>query len=119
MLSRMAKHSPEIDHLFMALSDPTRRAVVARLARGQASVGELAAGHEMALPTFMAHLAKLERAGLIRTEKAGRVRRCALVPGAFAPAASWLDEQRQLWEARLDRFDDYVMRQVEETRDEP
>jgi DNA-binding transcriptional ArsR family regulator len=115
----MAKHSPELDHLFMALSDPTRRAVVAQLARGPATVGELAAGHEMALPTFMAHLAKLERAGLIRTEKTGRVRQCALVPGAFAPVTGWLEEQRRLWEARLDRFDDYVMRLVEETRDEP
>jgi DNA-binding transcriptional ArsR family regulator len=72
----------------------------------------------MALPTFMAHLGKLERAGLIRTEKVGRVRRCSLVPGAFAPAASWLEEQRQLWETRLDRFDDYVMQLVEETRDD-
>jgi DNA-binding transcriptional ArsR family regulator len=115
----MAKHSPELDYLFMALSDPTRRAVVARLTRGEATVGELAAGHEMALPTFMAHLAKLERAGLIRTEKAGRVRRCFLVPGAFAPAVSWLEEQRRLWEARLDRFDDYVTRLAEETRDGP
>ena len=115
----MAKHSPELDHLFMALSDPTRRAVLARLARGEATVGELAAGHEMALPTFMAHLGKLERAGLIRTEKAGRVRRVALVPGAFAPATSWLEEQRRLWEARLDRFDDYVMQLVKETRDDP
>ena len=115
----MAKHSPELDHLFMALSDPTRRTVLARLARGAASVGELAAGHDMALPTFMAHLAKLERAGLIRTEKAGRVRRCELVPGAFAPAESWLDEQRRLWEARLDRLDDYVMRLVKETHDDP
>jgi DNA-binding transcriptional ArsR family regulator len=115
----MAKHSPELDHLFMALSDPTRRAVVARLGRGEATVGELAAGHEMALPTFMAHLAKLERAGLIRTRKAGRVRQVALVPGAFAPATGWLEEQRRLWEARLDRFDDYVLQLVEETRDDP
>jgi DNA-binding transcriptional ArsR family regulator len=115
----MAKHSPELDHLFMALSDPTRRAVLARLARGEATVGELASAHDMALPTFMAHLAKLERAGLIRTEKTGRVRRCALVPGAFAPATGWLEEQRRLWEARLDRFDAYVMRLVEETRDDP
>jgi DNA-binding transcriptional ArsR family regulator len=73
----------------------------------------------MALPTFMAHLGKLERAGLIRSEKAGRVRRVALVPGAFAPATSWLAEQRRLWEARLDRFDDYVMQLVKETRDDP
>jgi DNA-binding transcriptional ArsR family regulator len=115
----MAKHSTDLDHLFMALSDPTRRAVVARLGRGAATVGELAAAHEMALPTFMAHLGKLERAGLIRTEKRGRVRRCALVPGAFAPATGWLEEQRLLWEARLDRFDDYVMQLAKETRDGP
>jgi DNA-binding transcriptional ArsR family regulator len=115
----MAKHARDLDLLFLALSDPTRRTVVARLSRGEATVGELASAHEMALPTFMAHLAKLERAGLIRTEKVGRVRRCALVSGAFAPATGWLEEQRRLWEARLDRFDDYVMRRVEETRDDP
>ncbi len=115
----MAKHSSDLDHLFMALSDPTRRAVVARLARGAATVGELASGHGMALPTFMAHLGKLERAGLIRTEKVGRVRRCALVPGAFAPAAGWLSGQRLLWEGRLDRFDAYVMGLAEETPDGP
>ena len=115
----MADHSPDLDLLFQALADPTRRAVVARLGRGAATVGELAAGHAMALPTFMAHLARLERAGLIRTEKVGRVRRCALVPGAFAPAAGWLEEQRMLWEDRLDRFDAYVMRLQEATRDDP
>ena len=114
----MAKHSPDLDYLFMALSDPTRRAVIARLARGAATVGELASAHEMALPTFIAHLGKLERAGLIRTEKVGRVRRCMLVPDAFAPATDWLAEQRCLWEARLDRFDDYVMRLAKEARDE-
>jgi DNA-binding transcriptional ArsR family regulator len=115
----MAKHSPDLDLLFMALSDPTRRAVVARLARGPAGVSELAAPHDMALPTFMAHLDKLERAGLIRTEKTGRVRRCALVPGAFAPAEGWLDAQRRLWETRLDQFDDYVMRLAEEDSHDP
>ena len=115
----MTKHSPDLDHLFMALSDPTRRAVLARLARGEATVGELASAHEMALPTFMAHLAKLERAGLIRTEKAGRVRRCMLVPGAFAPARGWLEDQRRLWETRLNQFDDYVTQLAEDNGDDP
>lgn len=63
----------------------------------------------MALPSFMAHLTKLENAGLISTRKSGRTRICALVPGAFQPVRSWLEDQRQLWEGRLDRFDDYIL----------
>jgi len=115
----MAKHDPDLNALFLALGDPTRRAVVARLARGAATVGELAQGHNMALPTFMAHLGKLEKAGLIRSEKVGRVRRCELDPAALAPARSWLDEQRALWEARLDQFDAHVAQLMENDRNGP
>ena len=105
----MAKHDPALDRLFLALGDSTRRDVLLRLARGPASVSELAASHDMALPTFLAHLAKLERAGLIATEKEGRVRRCMLAPSALDPVRSWIDEQRSLWTDRLDRLDAYVM----------
>lgn len=119
ILSHMTKHYPDLDALFLALGDPTRRAVLARLARGAATVSELAQGHRMALPTFMAHLGKLERAGLIRTEKVGRVRRCALDPAALVPARSWLDEQRALWEARLDQFDAHVAQLMEDDRNGP
>lgn len=105
----MAKQDPTLDRLFAALGDPTRRAILARLARGPASVSELAAPHGMALPSFLGHLRKLEAAGLVVTAKQGRVRQCRLDPGAFAPATGWLAEQRAAWEGRLDRFDDYVM----------
>jgi len=104
----MAKHDAQLDLLFTALGDPTRRAILTRLARGPASVSELAAPHAMALPSFLKHLAKLEEAGLITSEKSGRVRSCALSPDAFAPARDWLSEQRALWETRLDQLDAYV-----------
>ncbi|MCT8161827.1 ArsR/SmtB family transcription factor [Pseudoruegeria sp. SHC-113] len=104
----MAKYDPSLDACFTALGDPTRRGILERLARGPATVSELAAPHDMALPSFMGHLRKLEAAGLIATQKEGRSRICRLSPEAFAPVHSWLSEQRALWEGRLDRFDAYV-----------
>ena len=104
----MAKHDPALDSVFTALGDPTRRAILSRLAAGPATVSELAAPFDMALPSFMGHLKRLEAAGLVTSAKDGRVRTCALVPGAFAPAADWLEAQRQLWSARLDRYDAFV-----------
>lgn len=104
----MAQHDTQLDRLFTALGDPTRRAILARLARGPASVSELASAHAMALPSFLKHLGRLQDAGLITSEKAGRVRHCALAPDALTPARAWLDEQRALWETRLDQFDAYV-----------
>lgn len=104
----MAYHSKDLDALFHALADPTRRAILARLAQGPASVSELAAPFDMALPSFMTHLKRLEDGGLIETNKTGRVRSCALIPEAFAPVQHWLDSQRAVWEARLDRLDDYI-----------
>lgn len=106
----MAKHDARLDLLFTALGDPTRRAILTRLARGPASVSELAGPHAMALPSFLKHLGKLEEAGLITSEKSGRVRHCALAPHAFAPARDWLSAQRALWESRLDQLDVYVGR---------
>ncbi|WP_136634514.1 ArsR/SmtB family transcription factor [Pseudooceanicola onchidii] len=104
----MAKHDPSLDTVFSALGDPTRRAILERLATGPASVSDLSAPFAMAMPSFMGHLKKLEAAGLITSDKAGRVRTCALVPGAFAPARDWLSAQKDLWNARLDRFDAFV-----------
>ena len=104
----MAKHDPSLDHAFLALGDPTRRAILERLSDGPASVSDLAAPFEMAMPSLMGHLKKLEAAGMISSAKDGRVRTCALVPGAFAPARDWLSAQKDLWEARLDRFDAFV-----------
>ncbi len=110
----MAKHDPDLDLLFHALSDPTRRAILTRLARGPAPVMELAGPTGLRLPTVMRHLSVLERAGLVATAKDGRVRSCAIVPEALMPMRSWLDEQRAIWEARLDRLDDYVMKLMQE-----
>ena len=83
--------------------------MLARLARGPASVSQLAEPLQMSLPAVLQHLAALEASGLIRSEKKGRVRTCRLEPGVLGEAEQWLSEQRSEWEARHDRFDDYVM----------
>ena len=116
MVSNMAKHDPDLSLLFHALSDPTRRAILTRLAQGPAPVTELAAPTGLRLPTVMRHLSVLEQAGLIATAKDGRVRTCAMVPEALAPMRGWLEEQRLIWESRLDRLDDYVMTLMKERR---
>lgn len=94
-----------LDALFAALADPTRRAIVARLTAGEASVSALADPHDMALPSFLKHLARLEAAGLVRSRKQGRIRICTLHPEALAEATTWIDRQRACWEARLDRLE--------------
>jgi DNA-binding transcriptional ArsR family regulator len=88
----MAKNKKEIDTVFLALSDPTRRAVVEQLRLGPASVGELAEPHDMALPSFLEHLRKLETAGLITSKKVGRVRTCTLVSGALKSGAGLVSD---------------------------
>ena len=110
----MAKHDPHLDLLFHALSDPTRRMMLNRLAKGPAPVSELAGPTGLRLPTISRHLAVLEEAGLVATQKDGRVRSCAFQPKALQPMTDWLDEQRKVWEARLDRLDDYVMNLMKE-----
>lgn len=114
MVSRMAKHDSDLSLLFHALADPTRRSMLRRLAGGPAPVTELAQPTGLRLPTVMRHLGVLEDAGLIATSKDGRVRTCALVPEALTPVRTWIDDQRDIWEARLDRLDDYVMKLMEE-----
>ncbi|HPE26660.1 ArsR/SmtB family transcription factor [Albidovulum sp.] len=109
----------QLDILFQALGDPTRRAILQRLARGPATVTELAAPFDMALPSFLAHVRRLEASGLVETAKDGRTRKVTLVPGAFTPVRSWLDEQRALWEGRLDRLDDYVTRLMKDRANGP
>ena len=111
----MAKHELELSLLFHALADPTRRSILTRLAEGPAPVTELANPTGLRLPTVMRHLSVLEDAGLIATSKDGRVRTCAIVPEALAPAQTWLDEQRAIWEARLDRLDAYVTKLMKDS----
>lgn len=108
IVSCMANHSPHLDNVFSALADPTRRAIIARLSQGEASVGELAQPFDMALPSLMKHIRVLETGGLVESEKHGRVRTCRLMPGAMKGAENWLAEQRAIWEARLDRLESYV-----------
>jgi DNA-binding transcriptional ArsR family regulator len=105
----MLNESLRLDRAFQALADPTRRGMLARLSRGPASVTELAQPMPISLPAVLQHLQALEASGLVASEKKGRVRTCRIVPEAFAAAEGWMQAQRQLWEARLDRFDDYVM----------
>ena len=97
-----------LDRTFQALSNPTRRAVLARLGQRPATVSELAEPFAMALPSFMQHLRLLESAGLVESRKQGRVRIVQLRPEALQETSRWLDEQRQTWERRLDRLDDYL-----------
>lgn len=110
----MSKYDSNLDLCFSALGDPTRRLILQRLARGEASVSELAEPHDMALPSFMEHLKKLEAAGLISSKKQGRTRTCELTPNAFSPAKDWLSEQSAIWEARLDHLDDYITNLMKE-----
>jgi DNA-binding transcriptional ArsR family regulator len=98
----------QLDSLFQALADPTRRAVLERLTQGSASVGELAQPYGMALPSFLQHLAVLERAQLVRSHKQGRVRTLEFQPEAIRTAGHWLERQRLDWERRLDQLDSYL-----------
>jgi DNA-binding transcriptional ArsR family regulator len=95
----------QLDSFFGAMADPTRRAVIERLASGPASVSELHTPHKMALPTFMRHLKVLEDTGIMRSIKKGRVRTCHIEAAPLIEAQGWLAWQREIWESRLDRLD--------------
>jgi DNA-binding transcriptional ArsR family regulator len=104
----MANQYAHLSEVFYALADPTRRAIVGALGRGPASVSVLAAPFAMALPSFMKHLSVLERSGVIRSNKAGRVRTCELRPKTLSRAEQWMAEQRAIWDARTDRMSAFV-----------
>ncbi len=114
IVSNVTKHHQELSLIFQALADPTRRAILARLGGGPAPVMELSAPTGLRLPTVMRHLSVLEEAGLIITSKDGRVRTCAIVPEALEPVRTWLDEQRAVWESRLDRLEAFAMQTMKE-----
>lgn len=101
----MDNNQASLDSVFHVLADPTRRAVVARLVRGPATVGELAQPFDMALPSFLKHIGVLEASGLITSRKAGRVRTCTLRPERLTAAERWLRDQRALWEGRYENLD--------------
>src|SRR5690606_31550536 len=116
ILSLMEQYQSQLDGIFQALADPTRRAVVGRLGRGSASVGELAAPFAMALPSFMKHIHVLEESGLIRTRKTGRVRTCEVDRARLAAVDGWLNEQRAIWEGRTDRLEQFVTQDKEQKK---
>jgi DNA-binding transcriptional ArsR family regulator len=105
----MPYHSAKLDQVFQALADPTRRAVLQRLGSGAASTLELAGPFEMALPSFTQHLRMLEKFGLVKSKKSGRVRTYQLTPKRLQEAAGWILDQRKQWERRLDQLDAHVL----------
>lgn len=97
-----------LDQIFHSLSDGTRRAVIAQLTRGPASIGDLAQFHRMALPSFMKHIRVLEESEIVTSRKKGRVRLCELRPDALTAAQGWLEQEQRKWETRLDQLDAFV-----------
>src|SRR5438876_7466794 len=100
----MLNSQPQLDVVFQALSDPTRRAIVERLGRGPVSVSQLAQPFAMSLPAVLQHVGVLEASGLVRSEKVGRVRTCQNDSRALSVAGHWIQERRTSWERRLDRL---------------
>ncbi|NDV02282.1 ArsR/SmtB family transcription factor [Pseudoroseicyclus tamaricis] len=101
----MENNQTDLDSIFQALADPTRRAVVQRLGEGSATVSELAAPFQMGLPAFLKHIAVLEAAGLVTSIKVGRVRTCTLEEDKLEAAAGWFQDQREQWKARYEQLD--------------
>ena len=105
----MVKYSRDsLSLVFRALADPTRRAILARLASGERTVGELAEPFDMSLPAVSKHLNVLEEAGLLERERDGRIRRCQLDPAPMRSAADWLETYRRFWEAQLGELERYL-----------
>jgi len=104
----MPNRGVQLDSVFRALADPTRRAVLERLSSGSAPVSDLAEPYDMALPSFLQHLKVLEDCGLVRSRKAGRVRTCRLVPQPLKQAEGWMVDRRTAWQRRFDQLDGYL-----------
>ncbi len=104
----MVNHSTGLDATFAALSDATRRGILARLASGEASVSELAAPYDMSLPAVSKHLRVLESAGLVTRSKQGRVQRCRLEAATMRGAADWIEHYRRFWEAQFDSLHKFL-----------
>ena len=113
----MPNQSAQLDSVFQSLADPTRRAVLERLSSGPASVSELARPFHMALPSFSQHLDVLENCGLVKSHKTGRVRMYQMVPRPLKTAGKWLEKQRSVWDARLNRLDAYLLQLKEKRTD--
>lgn len=100
----MQAKKPDVDRIFHALGDPTRRAMVEKISEGPVSVSRLADPFKMSLAAVVQHLQVLEESGLVRTEKTGRVRTCLIEPAGFTAIQQWVDDRRSIWERRLDRL---------------
>ncbi|MDA0351087.1 MAG: metalloregulator ArsR/SmtB family transcription factor [Chloroflexi bacterium] len=112
----MPNQSAELNRVFQALTDPTRRAVIERLGGGSATTSELARPFDMALPSFTQHLGVLEDCGLVASRKEGRVRTYRLVPQPLESAEHWMAEQLRIWERRLDRLDEHLLKMKDKNR---
>ena len=108
MTNQFVERSGTLDQVFFALADPTRRTVLERLGTGPSTVSDLAQPFDMALPSFMQHLHVLEESKLVRSRKEGRVRTYELTPQPLEAMGGWLEEQRSLWNRRLDQLDHYL-----------
>lgn len=106
----MPEVTANLDLTFQALADPTRRDIVERLSRGQATVSELAEPYAMSLPAIVQHLALLEASGLVRSEKIGRVRTCRIDTATLSMAEQWFNRRRAEWDQRLDRLGEHLKR---------
>jgi DNA-binding transcriptional ArsR family regulator len=104
----MVKYNRELDATFQALADPTRRAIISSLARGEASVSQLARPYRMSLPAVMKHLMVLQRAGIVTQRKVGRSRHCRLAAASLKKAEAWISQYRNFWGAQLDSLDRYL-----------
>ena len=104
----MVKHNTQLDLTFAALADPTRRAILTRLAKGDVSVGELAKPFEISLPAVSKHLRVLQRAGLLTQDPQGRVRRCKLQAAPMREASEWIQHYRRFWTRQLDALAEFV-----------
>jgi DNA-binding transcriptional ArsR family regulator len=109
----VVNQSVDLDRIFQALADPSRRVIVERLARGPATVTELAQPLAMSLPAVMQHLQVLEACSLVASEKLGRVRTCRIEAGVLRQAEGWVHQQRTVWERRLDRLGDHLAEERE------
>jgi DNA-binding transcriptional ArsR family regulator len=108
----MFHDAAQLDLMFQALADPARRAMVEQLSRGPASVSQLAEPFDMSLSAVMQHLQMLEASGLVRSQKAGRVRTCRIETNALGMAEQWISERRATWESRFDRLGDFLAEQA-------
>jgi DNA-binding transcriptional ArsR family regulator len=104
----MLKQRPELDVVFHALADPSRRSIVERLSLGSATVSDLAEPLPISMPAVLQHLQVLQDSGLVRSRKVGRVRTCSIEAEALQPAERWIEERRSGWERRLDRLGAYL-----------